>query len=94
MQDLETRTHSLSRRRLIRGLMLGAAGNLLRASDPAPASLTGTCTLCHDAPNVGHHSVPLAINIGVTDHPALPALEGPRETARRDRAPRPGRGGA
>ncbi|MEO8369150.1 MAG: hypothetical protein ABI806_08125 [Candidatus Solibacter sp.] len=27
----------------------------------------GTCTTCHDSPNVGNHSVPLAINIGVSD---------------------------
>lgn len=40
-----------------------------------PASFSGTCTTCHDAPNVGDHSVPLAINIGVTDYPALPALD-------------------
>jgi len=30
-------------------------------------SLTGTCTTCHDSPNYGHHSVPLAINIGISD---------------------------
>jgi hypothetical protein len=29
--------------------------------------LQGTCTTCHDAPNVGNHSVPLAINIGISD---------------------------
>jgi hypothetical protein len=40
-----------------------------------PASFNGTCTTCHDSPNVGNHSVPLAINIGVTDFPALPALD-------------------
>ena len=40
-----------------------------------PASFTGSCTTCHDAPNVGNHSVPLAINIGITDYPALPALD-------------------
>ena len=40
-----------------------------------PPSLRGTCTVCHDTPNVGNHSVPLAINIGVTDYPALPALD-------------------
>jgi cytochrome c peroxidase len=39
-----------------------------------PASFTGNCTTCHDSPNVGNHSVSLAINIGVTDFPALPAL--------------------
>jgi hypothetical protein len=40
-----------------------------------PASFKGTCTTCHNAPNVGNHSVALAINIGVTDFPALPALD-------------------
>ena len=30
-------------------------------------ALNGTCTTCHDAPNVGNHSVPLAIDIGVSD---------------------------
>ena len=40
-----------------------------------PPSLRGTCTTCHDTPNVGNHSVPLAINIGVTDYPAMSALD-------------------
>ena len=31
----------------------------------------GTCGTCHDAPNVGHHSVALAVDIGVSD-PAGP----------------------
>jgi len=30
-------------------------------------SIPGTCTTCHNAPNVGNHSVPLAIDIGVSD---------------------------
>ena len=35
--------------------------------------IMGTCTTCHDAPNVGDHSVALAINIGITDAaPAAP----------------------
>jgi cytochrome c peroxidase len=29
--------------------------------------LRGTCTTCHDAPNVGNHSVPFPINIGTSD---------------------------
>src|SRR5262245_3522650 len=29
--------------------------------------LNGTCTVCHDTPNAGNHSVPMALNIGVTD---------------------------
>jgi hypothetical protein len=30
-------------------------------------SLTGTCTVCHDAPNVGDHSVAAPLNIGIAD---------------------------
>jgi hypothetical protein len=29
--------------------------------------INGTCTTCHDTPNVGNHSVPLMIDIGVSD---------------------------
>ena len=29
--------------------------------------IAGTCTTCHDTPNVGDHSLPLPINIGVAD---------------------------
>jgi cytochrome c peroxidase len=28
---------------------------------------TGTCTICHDTPNVGNHSVPAPLDIGVAD---------------------------
>ena len=27
----------------------------------------GTCTICHDTPNAGNHSVPMALNIGIAD---------------------------
>ena len=38
------------------------------AGDPVPGPIPGgTCTVCHDTPNAGNHSVPLALNIGVTD---------------------------
>ncbi len=40
-----------------------------------PASFIGSCTTCHNTPNVGNHSVPLAINIGVTEYPPVPALD-------------------
>jgi hypothetical protein len=30
-------------------------------------TIPGTCTTCHNAPNVGNHSVPLPLDIGVTD---------------------------
>ncbi len=31
-----------------------------------PASVTGTCTTCHDSPNVGNHSVALPLDIAVS----------------------------
>jgi cytochrome c peroxidase len=33
----------------------------------SPAILQGTCTTCHDTPNVGNHSVGLPLNLGLTD---------------------------
>jgi len=42
---------------------------------PGLSTVHGSCTTCHDTPNVGNHSLPLAINIGITDSPALPALD-------------------
>lgn len=39
-----------------------------------PTSFKGTCTTCHDAPNVGDHSLPLPLDIG-TSHTADPSLE-------------------
>jgi cytochrome c peroxidase len=39
-----------------------------------PDAIKGTCTTCHDAPNVGDHSLPLPLDIGV-GHTALPSLE-------------------
>jgi len=32
--------------------------------NPPPTSFTGTCTTCHDTPNVGDHSLPLPLDIG------------------------------
>jgi len=31
------------------------------------ATIAGTCTTCHNAPNAGDHSVPLPLDIGLTD---------------------------
>jgi hypothetical protein len=39
-----------------------------------PASFKGTCTTCHDTPNVGDHSLPLPLDIG-TGHTARAGLE-------------------
>jgi cytochrome c peroxidase len=34
--------------------------------DPVPSTIaTGTCTLCHDTPNAGNHSVSMSLNIGI-----------------------------
>jgi cytochrome c peroxidase len=35
--------------------------------DLGVAVIPGTCTTCHDSPNVGNHSVALPIDIGITD---------------------------
>ena len=35
----------------------------------------GTCTTCHDTPNVGDHSLSVPLNIGITDFPALAPLD-------------------
>jgi hypothetical protein len=40
-----------------------------------PDIKAGTCTTCHDSPNVGNHSFPVPLNIGTTAYPALPALD-------------------
>jgi cytochrome c peroxidase len=39
-----------------------------------PTTFTGTCTTCHDTPNVGNHSFPLPLDIG-TGHSLLPGAE-------------------
>lgn len=44
----------------------GALGN--------PASFKGTCTSCHDTPNVGDHSLPLPLDIGIA-HSTRAGLE-------------------
>ena len=39
-----------------------------RLEDPLRRPImAGTCTTCHDTPNAGNHSVPMALNIGVAD---------------------------
>jgi cytochrome c peroxidase len=40
----------------------------------SPTTFTGTCTTCHDTPNVGNHSFPLPLDIG-TGHSVLPGAE-------------------
>jgi cytochrome c peroxidase len=39
-----------------------------RIEDPVRRPMqNGTCTVCHDTPNAGNHSVPMPLNIGVAD---------------------------
>lgn len=37
--------------------------------------INGTCTTCHDSPNVGNHSFSVPLKIGTTDYPPMPALD-------------------
>ena len=39
-----------------------------------PTTLAGTCTSCHDTPNVGNHSLPVPLDIG-TSHSTLSGTE-------------------
>ena len=45
----------------------GLNGQTFASGVTVPASFTGTCTICHDSPNVGNHSVKAPLNIGLTD---------------------------
>jgi cytochrome c peroxidase len=51
----------------VRGLNDNAALN-------RPTTFAGTCATCHDTPNVGHHSLPLPLDIG-TGHSSNPNFE-------------------
>jgi cytochrome c peroxidase len=39
-----------------------------------PSTFAGTCATCHDTPNIGHHSLPLPLDIG-TGHTSNPNFE-------------------
>ncbi len=39
-----------------------------------PDTIVGTCTICHDTPNAGNHSVKAPLNIGLTDPDEAPYL--------------------
>lgn len=51
----------------VRGLNDNAALN-------KPTAFAGTCATCHDTPNIGHHSLPLPLDIGV-GHSSNPNFE-------------------
>jgi hypothetical protein len=48
-----------------RGIALSNVGGLNDALNVQV--LQGTCTTCHDTPNVGNHSVSMPLNIGISD---------------------------
>ncbi|HEX8111757.1 MAG TPA: hypothetical protein VF516_28695 [Kofleriaceae bacterium] len=48
-------------------IISGVSGINDEAAFGKPASLTGTCTTCHDTPNSGNHSVAAPLNIGLAD---------------------------
>jgi cytochrome c peroxidase len=37
------------------------------AGDPIAGPVNGTCTVCHDTPGAGNHSVSMSLNIGLSD---------------------------
>jgi len=43
-----------------------------------PTSISGHCSTCHDAPNVGDHSLPVPLDIG-TSHSVLASMESDRQ---------------
>jgi hypothetical protein len=45
----------------------GLNGQTFASGVTVAESFTGTCTVCHDAPNAGDHSVKAPLNIGVAD---------------------------
>jgi cytochrome c peroxidase len=47
----------------------GLNGTTFSNGVTGPQTIVSTCGVCHDTPNVGNHSVPAPLNIGVADHP-------------------------
>jgi cytochrome c peroxidase len=52
----------------------GLNGQTFPSGVTPPASFAGTCTICHDTPNVGNHSVKAPLDIGLTDPSIAPYL--------------------
>jgi hypothetical protein len=52
----------------------GLNGETFSNGVTVPASFTGTCTICHDSPNAGNHSVKAPLDIGLTDPALAPYL--------------------
>jgi hypothetical protein len=52
----------------------GLNGQTFPSGVTLPDSFQGTCTVCHDAPNAGNHSVKAPLNLGLTDPAVAPYL--------------------
>jgi hypothetical protein len=52
----------------------GLNGETFSNGATVPDSFTGTCTVCHDSPNAGNHSVKAPLDIGLTDPAVAPYL--------------------
>jgi cytochrome c peroxidase len=52
----------------------GLNGQTFASGVTVPDSFSGTCTICHDSPNVGNHSVKAPLDIGVADPTRAPYL--------------------
>ena len=52
----------------------GLNGETFPSGVTVPVSFTGTCTICHDSPNIGNHSVKAPLNIGLTEPEIAPYL--------------------
>jgi hypothetical protein len=52
----------------------GLNGVTFASGEKVPDSFTGSCTICHDSPNVGNHSVKAPLDIGLTTPAQAPYL--------------------
>jgi cytochrome c peroxidase len=52
----------------------GLNGVTFASGVTVPDSITGSCTICHDSPNVGNHSVKAPLDIGLTTPAQAPYL--------------------
>ena len=84
--DVQNTEYARARRSIARGQEIfntktftisgvaGLNGQTFSNGVTLPASFTGTCTICHDTPNSGNHSVKAPLNIGLTEPAKAPYL--------------------
>lgn len=56
------------------GGVAGLNGETFTSGVTVPASFSGSCTICHDSPNAGDHSVKAPLDIGIADPAQAPYL--------------------